>query len=398
MHAVQSLRRWLVIIPTALGLAGLLAAIGLVAAAVPTVAAEKAADLAAYCRTKHGRSAFPSVDRRDDGLMCSRRTSGGLGLLHRKIRAADVCAAQHRTRRFRRQGKGLLCITGRGAATAKTIDLTKHCRAKYGPTAFVTRRQTDGRSMCTIKTDRGLGLRHHLIDLASLCGGGSPRATGDKLRCEGTTVGAGPGGGSGGATSTGPANRGPVPTPRRKGGGKLTKADFRGCSVDRAIVTRKVAMPGWLTRPGHAYLYGAVPTPCPRLAGGRVVDLVEFCRKHRNKQGVVFLDGQAPTCFGPPGRVSVRPYPTPTEWKGWLSGRERRNWGRPEILLGPCYWAGGITMKNQKNFAIVFKYANRRLECFYFKRARYMAIRKPGKGNNRKPKKDKNAPTITEKY
>ena len=136
MHAVQSLRRWLVIIPTALGLAGLLAAIGLVAAAVPTVAAEKAADLAAYCRTKHGRSAFPSVDRRDDGLMCSRRTSGGLGLLHRKIRAADVCAAQHRTRRFRRQGKGLLCITGRGAATAKTIDLTKHCRAKYGPTAF----------------------------------------------------------------------------------------------------------------------------------------------------------------------------------------------------------------------------------------------------------------------
>lgn len=394
MHAVQSLRRWLVLIPTALGLAGLLAAIGLVAAATPTVAAEKAADLAAYCRTKHGRSAFPSVDRRDDGLMCSRRTSGGLGLLHRKIRAADVCAAQHRTRRFRRQGKGLICITGRGAATAKTIDLNKHCRAKYGSTAFVTRRRTDDRPMCTIRTDRGLGLRHHLIDLASLCGGGSPRAEGSKLRCEGTTAGGGDG--VPGKPGTAPANRGPLPTPHRKGGGKLTRADFRGCSIDPALRERKIVMPGFLVKPGTGFVYGAVPRPCPRLAGSRTVDFVEYCRKSR-KRGVVYLDGRIPTCFGPPGRVAARPYPTPAEWKGWWGGKGG-NWGRPMVLLGPCYWAGGITMKNQMKFVVVFKYANRRLECFYFKRARYMAIWKAGKGNDRKPKKAKNPSTITEKY
>ena len=83
------------------------------AIAAPTFAAEKTADLAKYCRKVHGAAAFPSVDRRDNGLMCSLRTSGGRGLLHRKIAAADVCAAQEQlfTRAWRRlqevRGSGL---------------------------------------------------------------------------------------------------------------------------------------------------------------------------------------------------------------------------------------------------------------------------------------------------
>lgn len=142
MIALQSIRHLSVVALAALGLAGITASIGLLATARPALAAEKTADLDKYCRTKFGHTAFSSIDQRDNGLMCSQRTSGGLGLLHRKIAEADVCAAQYHTQRFLRRGKGLVCITGSGggARTARTIDLKKHCRARYGANAFVTKR------------------------------------------------------------------------------------------------------------------------------------------------------------------------------------------------------------------------------------------------------------------
>lgn len=376
-----------------LALAGVLI-IGLLGLAQTVNAGEKAADLAKYCRTKFSREAFPTVDRRDDGLMCTVRTNRGLALLHRKINAADVCAAQHRTRRFRREGKGLVCITGPVGAstTARTVDLNKHCRAKYGQTAFVTRRRTDGRPMCTIRTDGGLGLRHHLIDLGSLCGGGSPKVEGDKLRCMGSTARRGPGDPS----SRSMPNRGPNPTPRRKGGGRLTKADFRGCSVDKKIALRRLSPKThpYFRRPYSGFIFGMVPTPCPGLAGGRVVDLVEFCRRYSNRPtGLVYYGGEAPACFGPPGAVSVRPYPAKSDVRGLGV-----SWGRPMVLPAACYWAGGITVKNQRNFVVVFKYAKRRLECFYFKSARLRAIWKRATGEEPKPEKPENAPTITKEY
>ena len=74
-------------------------------------------------------------------------------------------------------------------------------------------------------------------------------------------------------------------------------------------------------------------------------------------------------------------------------GSGRYSWGRPIVLLSPCGWAGGMTTKKKsKESSIVFKYANRRLECFYFKRARWAAIWKPGKGNDRKPRNAKISP------
>ena len=172
--SVQSIRHLCVVTLAAVRLAGIAAAIGLVAT-VPALAAEKSADLGKYCRNVHGPTAFANVDRRDNGLLCSIRTSGGLGLTHNKIKAADVCAKQHGTSRFRRQGQELICLKGPGDAgnqAGRSIDLEQHCKKAHGPDAFLTKRRTDNKPMCTIRTDGGLGLRHHLIDLASLCGGG----------------------------------------------------------------------------------------------------------------------------------------------------------------------------------------------------------------------------------
>ena len=358
-------------------------------------AAEKTADLGKYCRKVHGRDAFANIDRRDDGLMCTRRTDGGLGLLHRKIKAADVCAAQYRTQRFRRQGKGLICITGSGGPTqaAKTVDLAKHCRAKYGPKAFVTRRRTDDRPMCTIRTDRGLGLRHHLIDLAGLCGGGAPRAVGNKLKCSqssaGTTTGGGgpgttPGGGTGtgtkppgGALETSLGKPGPLPRPGRVGGGALTWADMRGCGGFGPTAKRLTAQfAKWNPPRGKGWNRGGTQLPCSRLAGGRVVDLAKYCRVRRR-----WAVGKS---FVP----SPPPYDTILHWADgkWpvcvkrLYAADPKQYWRPlrsgyMDLSEACTWGSGRTYKSSKpRFQVAFRYTNRRLECFYFKKARYFAI------------------------
>ena len=263
-----------------------------------------------------------------------------------------MCADQHHTQRFRRHGNGLVCITGGGARTARTIDLKKHCQARYGPRAFVTQRRTDNRPMCTIRTDGNLGLRYHVIDLTSLCGGGSPRADGNKLFCEGTTAGTGARGGGAGKPGSWGRRAGSLPTPRRKGGGRLIKADFRGCSNDRAIMRRKVRVPGSMRRKKLGYDLGAVPTPCPALTGGRVLDLAALCRISNNR--LVYVNGKVPAC------VPTAP------------GTTRK----PNFLALPylCWRASGLSKRKSRAYVFVFKYANRRLECFYFKRARFVAI------------------------
>ena len=297
--------------PFAVTIAGLGAALWLAASAGPAAAAEKPADLDKYCKSRYGRDYVTNIDRRDDGLMCTKSTSGGLGLLHRKVRAADICQAQHKTRRFRRTGKGLICITGAGGGgrAAKSVDLKKYCKDKYGPQAFVTRRQTDDRPMCTLKTGGGLGQRYHVIDLAGLCGGGAPRVSGTTLECGGSTVAGGGKGPASPGSEKGPAGGGKGPTPpgspappgSAKGpaggngggskatgsatsGGNRAAAALRkvggrldGCAViaDRRNFSVKDAK-------GRDWDQGGVEFPCPHLTGGWSTNVQEFCELYWN--------------------------------------------------------------------------------------------------------------------
>ena len=273
-----------------------LAAIGLAISIVlispPTEAAEKTAIIGKYCRDNFGPKYFSGVDRRDNGLLCSRRTSRGRGLQHYKIRAADVCAAQHRTRRFRRQGKSIICITGQGGGTrtAKTVDLKKHCRAKYGPKAFVTRRRKDGRRMCTVRTNRGRGLFYHLIDLAGLCGSGSAvsKVVRSKLHCGQATAGRGGQGGGGDAGGT-TKRKTPQETgkPDTKGKNPLSKSERRTLAAATKPVDGVLKGCGLYGVPkamiklrdgdGETWERGGVSFPCRGLSGGWATSAEDFC-------------------------------------------------------------------------------------------------------------------------
>ena len=71
--------------------AGLGAALWLAAFAGPAAAAEKSANLDKYCKARYGHDYVTNIDRRSDGFLCTKRTSGGLGLLHLKVFATDIC-------------------------------------------------------------------------------------------------------------------------------------------------------------------------------------------------------------------------------------------------------------------------------------------------------------------
>jgi hypothetical protein len=307
VFAGQTIYHLCIVILAILGLAGILAVTELVTIVRPAVAAEKSADLAKYCRDNYGLNAFPNIDRRDNGLMCSLRTSGGLGLLHRKIDAADVCAAQHGTRRFRPDGKGVICITGPsgGAQPARTVDLAKYCRDKYGATAIVSRRLTDNRPLCTVRTDGGLAQTHHLIDLAAVCGGAAGTMDGDTLIC---------GGGDApradvpnDLTRPGPTAKprpgelevsGPPPpggvidaggTGRLTGRG-VTRAHLAGCGswIKRRKSSEKdLSFRNPKGRGTRGWQWLGVASPCPWLKDGLVVRFQDVC-KAQNKLPLVW--------------------------------------------------------------------------------------------------------------
>jgi hypothetical protein len=293
--------------------AGAMIVVSLAALTVPAAAAEKSADIAAYCRKNHGPTAFPNIDRRDDGLMCTIRTSGGLAQLHRKINAADVCATQHNTRRFRRDGTAVICLTGSGgnARPARTVDLAKYCRDRYGITAIVSRRLTDNKPLCTVKTDGGLAQRHHVIDLTAACGGTIGTMDGDMLKCGGTPRA---------DTPKGISRPGPAAKPR-PGEIKVAGPPPPGGAIDAAgsgrltgtgITTAHLAGCGsWLRRrkPGEkdfsirnpkgrgtrGWQWLGVATPCPWLKNGLVLELQKVCRAH-NKRMLVWHPDGIPVC------------------------------------------------------------------------------------------------------
>lgn len=148
-----------------------------------------AADVGAYCRERFGPTATPGIDRRNDGLLCTERVSGGLGLRHHRIRPSQVCLRQQRTNRFRRSGTRVVCVIRAGdrrddaRPKEKVVDLATYCRRRYGPDTMLTRRRADDRPMCSVRTDRGLGLRHHLIDPRAVCNGQRYRMGRSRVRC-----------------------------------------------------------------------------------------------------------------------------------------------------------------------------------------------------------------------
>lgn len=282
-----------------------------------TQSTERKADRTAYCEEMHGAGALATVDRRDNGLMCSKRTDNGLRLEHHKVQAAAICQAQFGTGKFRRVGEQLICITetsregagtgGQGAtggnggtggavpAPAHTVDLAEYCKQAHGEGTRLTRRRTDNAPMCTVTTDGGLGLRHHVIDLATLCpsGSGPPRLDGDRAICDGQ--GGTPGGGSaggtggsggaagsgGGSASAGGTGLGP---PGPGAGGRVVEGEFIPAAT-RILPNADVRTCGWgiasmphtLGVATRAIRFGKTPKPCTGFEGGVRIEPGSIC-------------------------------------------------------------------------------------------------------------------------
>ena len=286
--------------------------------------AEVPADLDAYCKGLYGPDTEGGIDRRDNNPLCTEHTNGGLGLLHHRIDPADVCTTQHDTRRFRREGGQLVCLTDSGGAAGSgtaegggKIDLTQYCQRNYGPSAFVSRRLTDNHPLCTIKGDGGLSQVFHEIDIGELCGGGGGKVSADDtLDCGGgggsATAGNGGGGGSapGGSEASAPTAGG-----SQQGGGAssadvpiLTQADLAqrdlgdcGYATDAASMRAAFRNPDG--RGGYGWLFGGIDTACSALGQGLVVDLGKFCRKTQHSDygdlTVRFTDSGRPICVEP---------------------------------------------------------------------------------------------------
>ncbi|GBE42946.1 hypothetical protein BMS3Bbin10_01017 [bacterium BMS3Bbin10] len=335
------------------------------------------ADVTGYCVKQFGATAFANIDRRDNGLLCSVRTDGGLGLTHNKVKAADICAKQYGTRRFRRDGQDVVCLKGAGDTAAQAgrgIDLEKYCRKAYGANAFPTVRRTDNAPMCSVRTDGGLGLRHYVIDTAGLCGYRPSRNDAKTLYCGGGEAGAG---------------RPPSGEPLDAGGdgmltGKaVTLADLEGCGGN---VASKETSSKELTK----MEYGMVSTPCPDLAGGRVAtqaDYSAYCQtfKEPGDEGMWALrhpDGLLPLCLPFPG-----PLPSSSS-----DIRQPGLRGTPAsvfcLMLRFNILSGGDYNKavREGGLSAVFKYdrKSRKLECFYLSNAQAMSLYRQSK----KPKKD----------
>jgi hypothetical protein len=373
---------------------------GAVAATAPALAAEKSADLGKYCRNLHGPTAFANVDRRDNGLLCSIRTSGGLGLTHNKIKAADVCAKQQGTRRFRREGQNILCLKSPGDAgkqAGRSIDLAKYCRKTYGVAAFLTRRRTDNKPMCTLRTDGGLGLRHHVIDTNALCGGGSGRVNNEKLNCgsssaDSSSAKADPNGNTKGPTgSDSPSTKTKKITAaeyerlrNRKfpplkpediidaGGtgelfGKNVKfANLKDCgNGDPKTALMPTAMAKGLD--GRTWHRMGVSLPCLRLTGGKKVDFQAICQATSSTRKDIYARRSGlPICWKSEGNLARQDEELLDGWPG-LNGLP---------LSGVCLDAYSdaigrrLAYKEYSKLVMLVKYRLRekKVECFYMKR------------------------------
>ena len=337
------------------------------------VAAEVSADIKGFCQKTYGHDAFPGVDWRDNGLLCSRRSDGGLGFIHSKITAAEVCAAQHATRRYRREGNRLLCLTGsatKNDKAVKPIDLKKHCKAAHGVDAFVTQRRTDNRQMCTVRTQGGLGLRHHLIDIADLCGGSTGRVEGTMLHCADRDARAHqpgdkeitetPASGKQGKA----AGEGQDPSaPKRHLGEKADVAmrsvtgNLEGC----AILGGGISFPERIGSDWESILRGHVPFPCPGLSGGWKGDLDAICHNIGSRQGwrgKIEWQGSRPICKSQGSGGMQSAIPTPLQFAcaagfAELTGKQ----------LFPTRGEEGYIRTTGD--VLAFRWDDRKLQCFF---------------------------------
>jgi len=281
----------------------------------------------AYCIQQYGAGTQGTVDRRDNGPMCTEKTSQGLVLLHHKIDPADICRTLHRTDRYRQEGPQVLCITGdETPAQSRNVDLADYCRKNYGQSAIVSRRLTDNSPLCTVKGDGGLSQTHHLIDLAELCGIGgrvSPAAVdGNTLDCakSGATADVGTGSGDEGPGKGKPATGEPT-SPKSAGSGTeetgtgtgtgvpqsaivpiSANPDLTGCGIHPAVAAVELlAFPDlrYVPPTDQDWQIGALDTPCPALENGFAPDLDDYCKQTGYGPKAYILPGGKPTCLFP---------------------------------------------------------------------------------------------------
>ena len=332
--------------------AGVLTVLAPILATIPVAVAETPADLKAYCATTYGAGTEAGFDRRDNGPLCTERTSQGLGLLHHKVAPSAVCRAQHGTVRFRKEGPQIFCLAdGEAPAADRRIDLAEHCRRTYGQSAIVSRRLTDNQPLCTVKGNGGLSQIHHAIDVGELCAG-APGSVNEKdvLDCSGAGTSAG---GATAARKSGSPDPEKVPpveggSGQPSAGGEVPvtaivavadKPDLRGCGLppSQEMVFlgygEELAALGWGVvlppsfyqqlpngqtelAPGFSgetmtvgqWVNGYQPTPCPGLTGGFVPDLEEYCRSHNlpgTAQLLHWLPSGRPICHPPDYRPDL---------------------------------------------------------------------------------------------
>ena len=295
-------------------------------AAHPAAAQSAAANVEAYCTQKYGAGTLATFDRRDNGAMCSEKTSQGLGLLHHKIDPADICTAQQKTSQFRLEGRQILCLTGNETiAPDRKVDLADFCRRNYGQSAIVSKRLTDNQPLCTVKGAGGLSQTHYAIDLAQLCGVGgkisSAAVEADTLDCakrgvEASAGSAGKAGSSNGAGKGKPPSSEQAPSgPKQAGAGirvpdtaiipASDKPDLTGCGIppspellalgwgkeyasflSPSFNVETDLAPGSKRRQELAmefanasmWMSGGDLTPCASLSGGLIVEVADICR------------------------------------------------------------------------------------------------------------------------
>jgi len=336
---------------------------------------ENKADIPSYCREQFGVDAFLNIDRRDNGLLCSVRTDGGLRLVHNKIEAADVCAKQHRTRQFRREGQSVVCLRGSEQQSNKaghTIDLEQHCRENYGPNAFVTTRLGDNKPMCTLRTEGGLGLRHHLIYTNRLCGGTNSIVEKNKLIC-GSTKRKIASAGSNQNVGSSDSSRSTSPSRAHNPQGTDTKdrppllsastrlEDLRDCGFIASKEDFHEATQSPQGIGGRGWEYMGVSKPCPDLRSGKVIDFLTVCRRDHKADTVVLSSSGIPMCR------ELSPYP-PHAIEDLTS---RGLLGTPlSMVCHYAYFGRYPTKEEQMEIMSIVRYftGDLKVECFYIKR------------------------------
>ncbi|HMB47828.1 MAG TPA: hypothetical protein VKN63_06080, partial [Afifellaceae bacterium] len=338
----------------------------------------------AYCAATFGAGTQSGIDRRDNGPLCTERTNGGLGLLHHKVDPAAICASQHRTSRYRKEGGGLVCLTqDEPASGGKTVDLADYCHRNYGPSAIVSRRLTDGQPLCTVKGDGGLSQVHHLVDVGELCGGGGGgggSVRGDTLDCSAPASASGsadgnadggdnpPPAGEGTAAQSG-AQSGAQQRPGRAGGvrlysrAELAELDLSDCGylsvstdMQENMANAARAYRDANGRGGFGWEFGGVDTPCTAMGPGLKADLNEFCRWNNPTYDIPralgFTTSNRPMCLGPDDERD----------EAWWSGTGLQ-------LSAACMHAypGGEEPFRSGELGIIVKYGGGALECFYYR-------------------------------